>query len=412
MAAPSSGPQHPITVLFARQPIYDRKKALAGCELLFRPYNNGNELCEPFDGDSATQQVMLSAFTETSIRQVCEDTPAFINFTANTLELEIPFSPDDMIIEVLETVDISKEVIDSVQRFRSQGYRIALDDYSLKDTNHPLLPYVDIVKLDFQTYSREEFIHVVGRLKHDYAHVTLLAEKVETHDDFQLCVQAGCDLFQGYFLARPAAVKGQRMPHGRLTVLQLLAELNHSDISTRELTNIIQRDPFMSVRLMKMVNSPFYNRTRNIASLQMAITMLGQRRIRSLANMLALTQLSDKPHSLQKLALRRGYLCDALAEGIPEVAMSGFTVGLFSGLDAFFDQPLTSVLSEIPLHASLRQAILEHEGTLGKLLSTVLRLERGELDLIDWAGLTELGISAEKLSQAHQRAIILSNEQF
>ncbi|MGC3873710.1 EAL and HDOD domain-containing protein [Halomonas sp. GXIMD04776] len=399
------------TVLFARQPIYDRKHQLAGCELLFRPCADINAFVEPFDGDLATHQVMISAFTETNIRDVCENTPAFINFTANTLQAEIPFNPSEMIIEILETVEPSEEVLAAIRRRKLQNYKIALDDYRLKTADHPLLPYADIVKVDYPHFEADELMRVVTLLKRAYPTLTILAEKIETHEDFQCSQQAGCDLFQGYYLAKPAPIQGQRMAQSRLDVLQLLAELNRDDASIRELTDTIQRDAFMSVRLMKMVNSAYYQRAQDITSVQTAVALLGQRRIRNLASMLALTKLDDKPHALQKLALTRGYLCEGLAANLADDSISGFTIGLFSCLDAFFDRSLESVLNELPLHTSLKEAILEHKGPMGLILATALHIERGELEAIDWSALNALGMPPERLSHAQQSAIEAANAQ-
>ncbi|SDL42654.1 EAL and modified HD-GYP domain-containing signal transduction protein [Modicisalibacter muralis] len=400
------------TVLFARQPIYDRQRGLVGCELLFRPCPDTNACSMPFDGDIATLQVMISAFTETNIREVCEHTPAYINFTASTLKTELPFSPNDMVVEILETVEADAEVIAAIRRCQAQGYRIALDDYRLKDIDHPLLPFADIVKLDYPHFDTIELTRLVVALRQASPRLLILAEKIETHEDFLCCLEAGCDLFQGYFLARPAPVQGQHMPQSRLSVMQLLAKLNHPDVSIRELTDIVQRDPFMSVRLMKMADSAYYRRAHDITSVQMAVTLIGQRRIRNLASMLALTKLDDKPHALQKLALIRGYLCEELAEHLPDRPTSGFTVGLFSCLDAFFDLPLDTILDDIPLHDSIKQAILAHSGSIGLILSTVLHLERCELDTLDWPALGALGITPERLSHAQQHAIEITNTQW
>ena len=171
-----------VTVLFARQPIYDRQHQLAGCELLFRPCPRTEALTEPFDGDLATRQVLRNAFAHTDIRTVCEQTPAYINFTANALKAEIPFDPGDIVIEILETVEANDEVITAIEDYKTRGYTIALDDYRLKSANHPLLALADIVKLDYPQYSAEEFTSLVTELRHHYPHLTLLAEKIETQE--------------------------------------------------------------------------------------------------------------------------------------------------------------------------------------------------------------------------------------
>ncbi|MDW5378462.1 HDOD domain-containing protein [Halomonas sp. HP20-15] len=396
-------------MLFARQPIYDRQRALAGFELLFR--SCAETAGKPFNDDYATRQVMLSAFTETNIHEVCEGTPAFINFHTNTLQAALPFSPDEMIIEVLETVAPTPAVEKAIRYCKTQGYRIALDDYALTDASHPLLPLADIVKLDCLAYSAEHFATAVAALRRAYPSLKLVAEKVETGEDFTRCLTLGCDLFQGYFLARPMPVHGKRLPSSRLSVLQLLAELNRPDNTLATLTATIQRDAFISVRLMKMANSAYYSRNHDIKSVHMAVNLLGQRRIRSLASLLALTKLDDKPHALQKLALARGYLCQELADALLDDPGSGFTVGLFSCLDALFDHPLEAILAELPLHDSLKTAIHSHHGALGLILASVLKLERGELDGLDWSGLNALGLTPKRLSRLQQQAIEMTNGQ-
>jgi len=391
------------TVLFARQPIYNRRRAVAGCELLFRPAPGTP--WDSVDGDFATRQVMLSAFTETSFRDVCGHKPAFINFNAGTLEAAQTFSPDELVIEVLETVQATPEVKEVLRRCRARGYRIALDDYQLADAGHPLLPFADIVKLDYPAYTPAGLGRVIAALKQAYPRLQLLAEKIETPEDFRRCESVGCDLFQGYFLARPEPVHGQHLPSSRLSILRLLAELNRPDLGLDALADIIRRDPFISVRLLKMAGSAHYRRSRDITSVQTAVLLLGRRRILSLANLIALTRLDDKPHALQALALARAELCQALAGELLDSPGPGFTVGLFSCLDAFFDRPLERVLDELPLHRSLHQAILHHEGPLGLLLETTKHLERGDFSALDWPALQALGLSPAALTRAQQRAI-------
>nr|WP_298411994.1 EAL domain-containing protein [uncultured Halomonas sp.] len=394
-----------VTVLFARQPIYDRQHQLAGCELLFRPCPRTEALTEPFDGDLATRQVLRNAFAHTDIRTVCEHTPAYINFTANALKAEIPFEPGDIVIEILETVEASDEVITAIKDYKSRGYTIALDDYRLKEASHPLLALADIVKLDYPQYGAEEFTSLVTELRRHRPHLTLLAEKIETQEDFLHCRQAGCDLFQGYYLARPSKVERERLPDEHYTLLQLLAELNRIDATAEELAKTIDNDAFLKRELLSVVNSDYYDCGEEVTSASMAINALSQRRVCNLATMLALSKLDQAPHSLQRLALNRGQLCQALADHLDEEPISGFTVGLFSILGAFFKSSLEDIFDNLPLPKVLKDAILDQRGVMGLVLATTLQLEQGELDDLDWAALTEHGLFPENVSQAQQRAV-------
>ncbi|SHF37831.1 EAL and modified HD-GYP domain-containing signal transduction protein [Modicisalibacter ilicicola DSM 19980] len=394
-----------VTILFARQPIYDRQHRLAGCELLFRPCPRAEALTEPFDGDLATRQVILNAFRETDIRKVCENTPAYINFTANALRGEIPFDPGDIVIEILETVEATDEVVAAIEHYRQRRYAIALDDYRLTDAGHPLLPFADIVKLDYPHYGDDELPALVTQLRHRYPYLKILAEKIETLEDFLYCREAGCDLFQGYYLARPSRVERERLSEKHFEILQLLAELNRVDASQDELAETIGSDDFLEEQLLGIVNSTHFDCREKITSVAMAIDALGQRRIRNLASMLALAKLDDKPCSLQKLALDRGELCQGLADNLAETPISGFTVGLFSILDAFFQRSLDEIFDSLPLPRVLKEAVLEHRGPMGLILATTLHLEQGELEDLDWAALAEQGLTPEQVSHAQQQAI-------
>ncbi|WP_106476136.1 EAL and HDOD domain-containing protein [Phytohalomonas tamaricis] len=400
------------TVLYARQPIYDRQRELAGFELLFRDRSGQNSVPAVFDGDLATSQVLVSAFTETDIEEVCEKKPVFVNFTANTLKGDIPFSPDTLVVEVLESVEPTAGVVASLVALRNEGYRIALDDYDLKDASHPLLPLADIVKLEYPAFTPDELIQVVTRLKLYNRKLLVLAEKIETYEDFKHCRVAGCDLFQGYFLARPQPVHGRQIPTNRLIVLQLISVLNDPYCGARETTKIVRNDPFLSVRLLQLANSAFYRRESEVTSLHAAVLVLGARRIRSLASLIALAKFDDKPHALRKLALTRGYFCQELAaKRLPDGYEMGFLVGMFSCLDAFFDQPLEEILKTMPLHIHIRSALLSYQGDLGLILHTVLQHEHNRWDDIRWEKLAELGFGPEQIIESFERGLAIANDQ-
>ncbi len=388
-------------VLYARQPIYDRALNTVGFELLFRP--SPEEPIPPsengtvFDGDNATNEVMLRAFSDSDIDLVCEQQPAFINFTADTLQKALPFNPKRIVIEVLESVTETETVLSSIQKQRDDGYRIALDDYRRTDDLHPLIALADIVKLEYPAYTGDELRKTVKVLRRHG--VQVLAEKIETQEQFEDCVEAGCDLFQGFFLSRPTSITGKTMPQSRLSVLQLLQALNDPDTSLHQLANVVSQDVFLSVRMLKLVNSASYRRAREIDSIQMAVVMLGMERIRALANMLALSRLEDKPHALQRIAVNRANLTGRIYTRLaPSGFDTGYTAGLFSCLDAFFDQPLNEILAHIPLTNALADALLKRQGALGLALQSAIDFEQGRWSNIDWDNLQKQGIQPSDLA--------------
>lgn len=399
----------PPGVLFARQPIYDAELRLAGYELLFRPYDGGVINPATLDGTLATSQVLINAFTGTDLARVCERQSAWINFTTEALQQDLPFDGRNVVIEILEDVAPSPEVIKALLHLRKRGFRLALDDYSLPDADHPLLGYVDIVKIDYPRYSEEAFSRLVAALRAYNPALVLLAEKIETRVDHTRAQRAGCTLFQGYFLSRPEPVYGSAIPVSRLNTIRLLADLNTNGLSVRDMSTTVQRDPFLSLRLIRLANSAWAGPSRPITTLQGAVMTLGLARIRSLASLLLLARLDDKPHALQRLAMLRGHFCHLLGEFLPgQSGDMAFTVGLFSCLDSFLDQPLEEVVRIIPVHPEVHRALIERQGGLGEILQAAIDYQYGRWDAIDWPALATLGLSPADVAEAYRQALLLS----
>lgn len=397
------------TILFARQPIFDRTLSVAGYELLFRAQDNQNAAPHKIDGNLATNEVLLNAFIESTIQEICEGKPAYINMTRERVREPIPFAPDHVVLELLETIEWDNELGQELDRLVQQGYRLALDDFVISKMDTPLLNYATVVKLEYPACPAEKLLTTVTQLKR--RRVQVLAEKLETQEDLRRCMDAGCDLFQGYFLARPEIVRGRKMPNNRLSVLRLLAAVNQPDMDLQKVMQLIRQDSFLSIRLLRVVNSASLRRSAEITSINTAVMLLGLNRIRALVCMLALTHLEDKPHALQSLALTRARFAELIATGMGmKDKDAAFTVGLFSCIDAFFDAPMADLLQQIPLHDSLRAAILAQEGALGLVLRTVLSYEDGRWQDIRWPELESQGMTTAILSNAYRESIVWSSE--
>jgi EAL and modified HD-GYP domain-containing signal transduction protein len=388
-------------VLLARQPIYDRNKALHGYELLFR--NSVQNKAEITCNDVATSSVLLNAFTETDFEEVTNNLPAFVNFSAELLEQPPFFDPENVVIEILEDVDINKKVIERILQLRKKGYVIALDDYALEPKYKPLLPHIDIVKVDLPATPPNKLQQVVSYLRQ--FKLTLLAEKVETPEEFKLCHELGFDLFQGYFLARPEIVKGRKMETSELSVLHLIAEVQNPDTDIEKLVEVISRDPMLSFKLLKLVNSAAFRRSKEIESIKNAVLVLGLNRVKGWASLLALSKLSNKPEALQETAFIRALACEKIAERLsPNLRDSFYTVGLLSSLDAFFNQPLETILKELPIDDTLKKALTQHEGLPGLALNTTLNFEQSKLDSIDWDKLASMNLTPSDINSIYYQA--------
>lgn len=405
---PETAELPPSSVLFARQPIFDASLEIVAFELLFRP-TDGGPMPMPFDGNRATSTVLVNAFTQGDLETVSQGKPVYVNFTAETLSNELPFDTSRLVVEILEDIPYDEAIRERLLQLRQQGFTLALDDYAESDVANPYLPLMDIVKLEYPHYLRngcdENFEQIVRQLRQHYPHLRILAEKLETEDDLRCCQRAGCDLFQGYFLARPQIMHGQAVATDRIAILKLIATLNKPDVSVREITAAIGCDPTLGLRLLRLVNTAQYQRHTDITSLQQAVSLIGTQRIRSLATLLALSEMEDKPESLQQLALARACLCRELGANDPELAEKAFIAGLFSYLEAFFNRPLEELVESLPLHPSITSALLSHDGPVGTLLETAIRLESGEWNEIPWIQLKQIGVEPAAVSEANQRAL-------
>ena len=389
--------------LLARQPIFNRKMQVVAYELLCRSCDLNEYTAD--GGDMASSQVLLHTFTELSIHSVVGHHQAFINFTRTLLLTPPPFDRRHLVVEVLEGQQIDAQMLHSLRSLREQGYTIALDDFELTDETRDLIPYADIIKLDVLQLSPDQIREHIDYLKP--FGLTLLAEKVETYEMLEYCKDAGFDLFQGYFLARPKVIKGRKITENKQAVLQLLSVLQDPDVPLEQVEQLVARDPMLSYKLLRLVNSAAFALPRTIESLRQAITLLGLNIIKNWVNLLAMANLGDKPMELSIAALTRARMCEIIA-----ATMSGkkrqdtfFTVGLLSTLDAFMDAPLEILLSNISLSEQLNEALLQHLGDEGKVLDIVEHYERAEWDKIDWDYLGSRNISPDTLSHIYLDAL-------
>ena len=395
----------PDRPLLARQPILDKTQKVFAYELLCRPVPSETLEWQASNGNNATTEVVIGAIHEVGMSLVTGGLPAFVNFTEDWLAMDPLLSPADMVVEILEHIPLNEKNLKSVQSLRSKGYRIAVDDFTGSEDQAEWLKYADIVKVDLIGLKDIEDARVlINQYQRD--DLTWLAEKVETHQEFEACKAMGYELFQGFFFSKPITLYGKRTPDSHLAVMQLLGVLNQTESDFDEITKVIRNDPQLSFRLMQIANSAAYNSGAPITSLQRAVTLLGLNKIRNWASLLALGKLSDKPAILQEQSLFRAYLAQNIAQYSkvlePDIA---FTLGLFSLLDAMMDTVLEDVCARIALPEALTQALVKHRGPYGLLLEAINAWEKGTPEKIQWDALV---ITPTELELCIENAIELS----
>ncbi len=393
----------------ARQPIFDPQKRIYAYELLFR---DGMANFTPgIDGDVATNTVLANSILNIGMDIIAGGKKSFINFTRNLLINKVPLllSKENVVVEVLEDVKAEEKVIAACREMAQKGFIIALDDFEYNEELEPLIDLADIIKFDFRISTLEEIKDYLQKLKGK--DLRLLAEKVETLEEFNLALDMGFELFQGYFFCKPEIMKGKEIPSSQIAKLQIMAEINKPDFDFNELESLIIRDVGISYKLLRYINSPFFAKPSKISAIKQALVYMGGIELRRFMSLMTITELAEgKPHELISLSCIRGKFCELLGKESKYQLKAAelFTVGMFSLIDAIIDQPMHKVMEKLPLSEDLVTALVEKKGLLAGFLMLAIAYEQGR-----WQSTTKiarrLGIDEAAIPGLYREACQWSN---
>jgi EAL and modified HD-GYP domain-containing signal transduction protein len=362
-------------IFLARQPILDCDQSVEGYELLYPRGDADQALVE--DQALATARVALNALTEIGLENLVGESRAWIKVAPEFLSFDLVrnLPPERVVLELHGAPFADRSMLDLIVELRAAGYLLALDEFRYMPGLEPLLKLVDIVKLDMVTLGARELARQTFKLK-PYG-LRLVAEKIETQDDFKFATAAGVDLFQGYFFCRPDLIGGRSIPPSRLALMRLASALQDPRIELAELVPLISGDVALSYRLLKYINSAYFGLRGRIGSIKQAVALLGIESMRRWATLTIFAELGDKPRELFVTALIRAHFCQHAGQARDGPAAELFTLGLFSVLDALTDTPMDTALQSLPLTPSMRGALTDHTGA-GRLLDCVTAIERGD----------------------------------
>jgi EAL and modified HD-GYP domain-containing signal transduction protein len=366
-------------VFVGRQPIFDRRLKVVGYELLFR--DGSADSAVVVDQEGATATVVLNSITEIGFEQIIGGRAAWVNVSCDFMRKGLVqlLPPAPLVLEILEDQAIDDEVIATVAELKRRGRRLALDDFIYTPDTERLLGLVDFVKLDLLALGRDGLSRMITRLA-PYG-VRLVAEKLETQEDYAFCAQAGCELFQGYFFCRPELMRGRRIDANRAALLDLLAALHNPEAELADLTCKIAVDVGLSFRLLRYINSAFFGLRQQVRSIGQAVALPGLEHLKQWATLTVFTSVDDKPAELTITALVRARFCEQAAQNHLNANRNEmFTLGLFSLIDALFDTPMVELLDMLPLAPDVCDALVQHKGPKGRLLECLDALETGDLD--------------------------------
>jgi len=396
----------------ARQPILDVNKKLYAYELLFR--DSLNNVFPDIDGDEATSKMIEASKFNMGISDFTGNKPAFINFTLETLSQGYPemLTNEEVIVEILETVKPGKKLLSICKDLHSKGYTLALDDYEHQKVYSHFYPFIKIIKIDIQHVGFNEVKEIKEAIK-DHPHIQLLAEKVETYQEYEQALQLGFTLFQGFFFAKPEMVKTKSLSPSQLAMAELLYETSKTELDLASITSVFERDVSLSYKLLRYANSAIFKRHSEVSTIKQALIILGASELkRFLGLMFAVTVNPDKPVELIKLAMTRAKFCELVARKMgPKLDDSiAFLTGLLSMIDAILDEELAVVLAKLPLANEIKDPLLTRKGLMAAIIKLVEFIEHAQWDKTNIV-MEKLKLDKEQAIQHYNEALAWADEQ-
>jgi len=385
-----------VNFFVARQPIFNSQGTVYGYELLFRSCLDNS--FDRTEARPASSLVVSNRFFSTGAAKLLAGKKAFIRVAADMLVAGVPLlvSPELIVVEITETIQVDADLLAVCRSLKEKGYLLALDDYNGQPHLDPLLDFADIVKVDFGGLSGADRRRIAG--EHRARKSKMLAEKVETQEEFDSARDAGYTYFQGLFFARPKLVRGPEVAGFKLN-LRILAEAHRPDIDFDEIVKLIKQEISLAARLLRYINSAAFSFRGHIASLPQALALLGERAVRDWLSAAVLMNLAkNKPGELIIHAILRARFCELIARSANFSAGQQhtlFLIGMFSLLDAVVDRPLDQLLAELPLSSEVRGVLLGN-APQGDLWAEVFASVKA-YEAADWSTLSasagRLGIS-------------------
>ncbi|MDU0355524.1 EAL domain-containing protein [Paraglaciecola aquimarina] len=369
----------------ARQPILNKDKTLFAYELLFR--NSLENIFPNINDDQATAKLIEGLQFNLGLETLTKNSLAFINFTQHSLFEGYPFllPNDKVVVEILETATPSKKLLNACIELKKKKYTIALDDYEHSKVWQHFFPYIDIIKLDYSLTSETQFQEILKAIA-PFPNIKLLAEKIETYEEYQHAVDLGCEYFQGYFFSRPEVIRSISFSPAQISIIKLMAEINKATPDMNLVTSLFEEEVSLSFKLLRHLQSPLFKRRKDVDTIKQAVVILGNKELKRFISILFTAQFSKgKPQELTVMSLARARFCESMAENnmLKGIETSAFLIGLLSLIDALVDADIKELMDKLPLGPDIKNAIVERQGNSANLLHLCEMFEKGEWQQLD-----------------------------
>jgi c-di-GMP-related signal transduction protein len=386
----------------ARQPIFTTDEKVFGYELLFR--DGVEDYFREQDPDAASRKA-LDTSLQMGLQTLCDGRRAFVNCTREILIKDyVTLLPSPhTVVEVLESVPADDLVKAALQRLKQAGYMIALDDFTVDDPRESLADFADIIKVDIRATTSEQRATLVGR--YGPWRCRMLAEKVETREEFTAAKTAGFVYFQGYFFQKPELMQAREVPANRLNYVRLLQAVSRPELELRELEHLIKQEASICYRLLRYLNSAAFGIQNEVHSIRHALAMLGEREVRRWIRLVTtLTAGDGKSSELVTSAMVRARFCELISSRVPTGESDLFLMGLLSMIDVILEMPMTRILETISVDSDTKAVLLGGPSRLRPLYELMLARESG-----DWQGTArhakKLGLTESEVAEGYWQAM-------
>jgi EAL and modified HD-GYP domain-containing signal transduction protein len=387
----------------ARQPILDLRGRVHGYELLFR--DGPQQLQFSGDGDLATRTI-LDNMVIFGLEKLTGGLPAFVNCTHEALtdKLVEVLSPSMFVLEILENIEPTPELIRACCRLKTAGFRLALDDFRWRPGCEPLVEIADYIKIDFNLSDKKERGEIRERLRGRA--MALVAEKIETQEQFSEAREEGFTLIQGYYFCRPQLIENRKVPANKLPQIEILRLLRNENLNFEELCGLVKRDASLTYRLLRLLNSPACAVRQEVRSIKSALIAVGEEGFRRIAMLAIASELNaGQPGELLRLAFVRGRFCEIAARECSLDPTEQYLVGLLSLLPAMLRVPMQQLLPSLPLREEICVALMGAAVPERMLLEWLICHEHGQWDDCDKI-VEEYGLDQLQLLHCYAEAVM------
>lgn len=371
-----------MDIFIARQGIYNSLNKVVAYELLYRN-SFKNNFATIIEDEVATYRVIenISSF---GLEMLTDNKKAFVNFSEKSIlkSMATLLPKENVVIEVLENVNPSKEIIDKLISLKDLGYTIALDDVIEVEYILKFIGVIDIVKVDFLLSSkdtRKKIAYICKKYK-----IKMLAEKIETEEDLEEAKSLGFEYFQGYYYSKPAVLFGKDISIKNTSIFMLLVELVRDDYDIDKVEHIMKTDIALTYKFLRFINSAYFSFYQEIKSIRQAIMLIGREELRKWISILSVVEMASSSDDYGKGILIRAKFCEEVAKALDfKEYASAFMVGLFSNMHLMIEKDINYVVDNLPLNIDIKKALLGEENIYRDILDLALAYENVDSNKIE-----------------------------